>query len=274
MSNNTSGFWSSETLQKRVPELIRPFQAGRVKHAAYELALGGEAFVTGEKSRQIIPDGGEVVIPPGQFAVLITEEDISVPANAIAFISMKSENKFRGLINVSGFHVDPGWSGKLMFSAFNAGVQELHLSKGEPLFLIWFASLDVETADLYAGKHKGQKRIPDAIITNIAVKHPSPSALQKDIEEAKQTFQKEINEVRKDVAHWRSVTWLLLALAAAATAGNFLTNFLKPAAPTPGPTQIIMPYPVLPSTPAPNLSPTSTPTPSPQPSASNPTQKP
>lgn len=244
------GFWSSETLRARLPELIKPFQTQRVRHAAYELALGGEAFVTGEKGRQLISNDGEVVIPPGQFAVLITDEEIVVPADAIAFISMKSANKFRGLINVSGFHVDPGWSGKLIFSVFNAGVQELHLSKGVPIFMIWFASLDTNTDDLYHGAHQGQERIPDSIITNIAAKHPSPSALQQ-----------EINELRKDINHWRSLTFLVLGLVVAATI-SVLTGWLKP-------TQTGVVYSALPPTPLPSVTSAAA-----QPTASRPANSP
>jgi dCTP deaminase len=192
MANTQPGFWSSETLRRRLPELIKEYRAERVKHAAYELSLGGEAFVTGEKSRQKLGDGDEVVIPPGQFVLLITEEDIAVPADAIAFISMKSKAKFRGLINVSGFHVDPGFSGRLIFSAFNAGVQELHLSKGTPLFMIWYASLDAKTEDIYDGGHKGQFRIPDDIITDMATKVVSAATLQA-----------ELNEIKNSFAHWK-----------------------------------------------------------------------
>jgi dCTP deaminase len=190
MANTQPGFWSSETLRKRLPELVKEYRADRVKHAAYELSLGGEAFVTGEKSRQRLGDGDEVVIPPGQFALLMTDEAITVPADAIAFISMKSKEKFRGLINVSGFHVDPGFSGKLIFSAFNAGVQELHLSKGEPLFMIWYASLDFSTEDVYSGMHKGQSKLPDYVITNMATKIVSATTLQEEFNEIKHSFEK------------------------------------------------------------------------------------
>ena len=48
-------------------------------------------------------------IPPGQFAFLLTEEVVSVPPDALAFISIRAKTKFRGLVNVSGFHVDPGY---------------------------------------------------------------------------------------------------------------------------------------------------------------------
>nr|WP_267902434.1 deoxycytidine triphosphate deaminase [Sinorhizobium meliloti] len=81
-------------------------------------------------------------IPPGQFAFLLTEETVKVPPTAMAFISMKATFKMKGLINVSGFHVDPGWEGPLVFAVFNAGPAPVHLQRGLPLFLIWYADLD------------------------------------------------------------------------------------------------------------------------------------
>jgi dCTP deaminase len=50
------------------------------------------------------------------------------------------------LVNVSGFHVDPGYHGQLTFAVFNAGPVPIHLKRGQPIFLIWYASLDRETA--------------------------------------------------------------------------------------------------------------------------------
>jgi dCTP deaminase len=251
-------FWSSKTLLDRLPKLISPFDEKRIKHGAYELALGDQAFVTGEAARSNLPPDGEVVIPQGQFALLLTDETIVVPSDAIAFISMKSGNKFRGLINVSGFHVDPGWEGKLIFSVFNAGVQEIHISRGKPLFMLWFAYLDSPTTDLYQGTHKGQTAIPDGMITNVAVKHPSPSALQK-----------EIAEVRKDVQHSREVLGMLVALAATAVVA-FLVNVFRPATPsspvnvTISPNSAIMspaPSPLIPASPAASQTPIPAPSP-------------
>ena len=43
-------------------------------------------------------------------AMLITEEQVNVPLDAMAFISMKAGKKLGGLINISGFHVDPGFN--------------------------------------------------------------------------------------------------------------------------------------------------------------------
>ncbi len=61
-----------------------------------------------------------------------------------------------GLINVSGFHVDPGFKGKLLFSVYNAGTGPISMEKGEPYFLIWFAELALKDGekDTYNGEHK------------------------------------------------------------------------------------------------------------------------
>ena len=61
----------------------------------------------------------------------------------MAFISIKAKLKFRGLVNVSGFHIDPGYRGKIIFAVFNAGPQPILLRRGQPATL---------TAETGAGK--------------------------------------------------------------------------------------------------------------------------
>jgi dCTP deaminase len=72
----------------------------------------------------------------------LTEEKVKIPFDAIAFISIKARIKFQGLMNASGFHVDPGYEGRLIFSVFNAGPLPIHLRRGQDCFLIWYANLD------------------------------------------------------------------------------------------------------------------------------------
>src|SRR5690349_1888369 len=116
-------FWSTEKVKEEHSKgcLINPFDGSRVKHGAYELALGPEAFLTSysEGKKKILNDSEQLVIPPGQFGLLLTEEQVMVPNNAIGLISIKAGIKFRGLVNVSGFHVDPMFKGRLKFSVYN-----------------------------------------------------------------------------------------------------------------------------------------------------------
>lgn len=158
----------------------------RVKDSAYELSLGGEAFRTDSngKKKEFLKDKEEFRINPGQFALLLTKERIHVPKEYIAFISIKAKIKLRGLINVSGFHVDPGFSGHLVFSVYNAGTTPISLEKGEPCFLIWFSRLELmDDEDVnYKGEHQGQDSIPPKYIDAlVAGELSSPNVLLEKI---------------------------------------------------------------------------------------------
>jgi dCTP deaminase len=139
MANYGGMFWSGETLVERLPKLIEPFVPERVDCAAYTLAIGPEVYIsptdqTADPSTVTVrklDENEAFTIPPGQFAFLLTEEIVSVPADALAFISIRAKTKFRGLVNVSGFHVDPGYRGQLTYSVFNAGPVPIHLKRGQ-----------------------------------------------------------------------------------------------------------------------------------------------
>lgn len=174
-------FWSSETLIQRVKaeSLINPFQMDRVKSAAYELSLSNQVFLTSDRppKRQDLKEREQLVIPPGQFALLLSIEEIRLPPDTIGFISIKAGIKFRGMLNISGFHVDPGFSGRLKFSVYNAGSGHIVLEPGAPIFLLWFASLDRETADVYKGSHQDQAEITAMDVMSLQGEVPSPAAL-------------------------------------------------------------------------------------------------
>jgi dCTP deaminase len=190
-----AGFWTSETLRTRMRDIVDPFDEEAIVSCAYELSVGDESFVTGEASqKRFLKEGETVVIPPGQVALIITKETLKAPTDAIGFLSFKFSAKIRGLINVSGFHVDPGFQGKLVFSMFNAGVQTIHLSVGSRLFMVWFCSLEGPTADSYDGGHKGQAHLPDDAVTNLAARMPSPFTLEKDVLALRHELRAEIDK--------------------------------------------------------------------------------
>ncbi len=155
-----AGFWNSVTMRRRISEegLISPYDVARVVNGAYELSLGPEVYVTSRdrETKQVIAMGEQIPIPPGQFANLLTEEIVTIPPDALGLISVKFRHKQRGLVNVSGFHVDPGYSGRLLFSVYNAGPQKVVVARGEPVFLLWYAPFDEATAgpDLYKGEQR------------------------------------------------------------------------------------------------------------------------
>lgn len=165
----------------------------RVKDAAFELSLGDEAFRTDakDKKKEFLKDKEEFRINPGQFALLLSKESIHVPKENIAFISIKAKIKLKGLINVSGFHVDPGFNGNLIFSVYNAGTTPISIQKGEPCFLIWFAHLDLNQGEdlTYNGAHQGQNSILPTYIDALAAGElASPNVLLEKINDNYKTL--------------------------------------------------------------------------------------
>ena len=185
-------FWSDETLEARLPKLISPYSHSKVSCASYELHVGTESYVTPvydaklqERTKRRLSKGDSIVIPKGQFAFLITDEIVKVPEDAVAFISIKAKIKFRGLINVSGFHVDPGYSGRLVFSVYNAGGGDVLLDCGGAAFLIWYASLDKPSSK--PKTTSGYESIPSEMIhglNNDIFSLPTFDARLKEVEKS------------------------------------------------------------------------------------------
>lgn len=203
-------FWSGQRLSidGAALHIVDPFDVGRIDCSAYTLTLGAEAYVTphfGDNPRESVKQdlatpvtvniggssqtrgGGKVVIPPGQFAFLLTEETVAIPPDTMGFISLKSKPKFGGLINVSGFHVDPGFNGKLIFSVFNAGPSALHFARGERLFLLWIADLSFKGPKaqgrmLFRKTGVGYAEIPSDLVTKVARENHSLQSLAERVE--------------------------------------------------------------------------------------------
>jgi dCTP deaminase len=204
-------FWSTETLRQRISaeNLIAPYNPQRVQHGAYELSVGHETFLTSDPSgtKKTLED--QVAIPPGQLALLITDEQVRVPADAISLISIKAGIKFRGLVNVSGFHVDPGFKGRLKFSVYNAGSQNIVLLRRQPAFLIWFCDLDRVTEDLYDGDHLDQLDINAEDVMRLQGEIASPGQLKKEI----QDLQHSLTNVKYSLAVLGTLIVTILAAA-------------------------------------------------------------
>ena len=174
-------FLSTNELGILLPKCITPFNPIRLKEVGYELSLGNQIFRTDAKegTREILEGKyTQIKIMPGQFALLLTGETITIPNDKIAFISIKFGTKIKGLINVSGFHVDPGFNGQLIFSVYNAGPTPIIMDKGKPYFMIWLAK-ETSPAGTYKGEHQGQNEISANLVGQLSGELASPNILLK-----------------------------------------------------------------------------------------------
>ena len=134
-------FWGLEDWKAAahtVP-VVSDFSQEQFADGCYRLALGREAIVSVEANatsgvRRNLEADGFLQLLPGQFAYLITAERVRIPDAAIGLINIATRIKLAGIVNISGFHVDPGYDGRLIFTIFNAGAQAVHLGYHERIF--------------------------------------------------------------------------------------------------------------------------------------------
>lgn len=203
-------FWSGEKLAQKLPTLITGFKKENLDCASYRLSVGDQVFATSDQFAasspsaplvSLLKDPPENIlrIRPGQFAFLMTLESVIIPDNALALISIRAGYKFKGLINVSGFHVDPGWKGKLLFSVYNAGPTVVTLKRCEPMFLIVYADLDQTSTKTYNGKSKGQVDIDASLLENMTEQVFSPLMLQRQLTDLQSQSEAQLRTLKNDL---------------------------------------------------------------------------
>jgi dCTP deaminase len=222
------GFWSQRTIKERqaADALIRAaddtplFDGGRLDPAGYLLAMGPECYVSPAEadargSVKRLERDEAFLIPAGQFAFLLTEEMVKVPADALAFIALRTKQKFRGLVNVSGFHADPGYHGRLIFSVFNAGPGDVHLRRGERLFMIMFADLDAPADPPRESKRPENMNIGSDLVMPIAGQIQSLAGLRANMDEVESQLKERLNGVDREVAILRWAAAIIVGLLTA-----------------------------------------------------------
>lgn len=233
-------FWSSQTLEASADKLVESERVATADCNSFRLRVGEEIFVTPSideafiATKRLLKLRESFLIPPQQFAVILTEESVNVPVDAMAFISMRATYKMQGLINVSGFHVDPGSQGPLLFAVFNAGPSPVHLTRGTELFLIWYANLDHSSE-----KHKaspGPNEIEPKRISHLTPAGDSLYALNKRLEMEAASREKanillvdRVHDVEKAMTAIRVRSSVLLTIVVGVAAYLFRTELIEAA---------------------------------------------
>ena len=210
-------FWGAERLLKELDQhRIRPFRPDRIDGASYKLSIGDEIYISpttdatdpSTKSIVRLKKGEGFAIPPGQFAFLLTEEVVKVCLKEIAFISIRAKTKYRGLVNVSGFHVDPGFEGRLTFAVFNAGPVAVHLRQGQDVFLIWYADL----TDCCEPRPHGPEHIQSDWISGIGGKLYSLASVASSVTAVEQKLERRLDAMTRELAVFRVVAGIAVTV--------------------------------------------------------------
>jgi dCTP deaminase len=181
-------FLAKEHIEKLcgIDGLISPdtYSPDLVRQASYDLRLGEEAYIVGSVSPVWLSKGKAeyLTIAPGQFALLTCHEFLSIPPNILGLISLRNSYKMQGLVNISGFHVDPTFTGRLVFAVNNVGPSDIRLRLLEPTFTIFFAEVG---GDVGKPRSAHPDRLPLESIQHLGGSSVTLSKLQKDLEDLK-----------------------------------------------------------------------------------------
>jgi dCTP deaminase len=122
----------------------------------------------------------------------------------MGFISLKFGVKGPGVVNVSGFHVDPGYHGRLVFSVYNAGPALTRLHRGQKVFLLWLADLDRES-EFVKSSNKQREHISEDLISR--ADQPVHSL---------QDLSKKVEKLDDELQFFKRVLWVTVTILATA----------------------------------------------------------
>lgn len=131
-----------------------PQLSGTSSNVSYDLRVGSEYKGHRDAEKTELPDGGEIVLRPGNAVLIQTEEIVFLPRKLFGYVVPKVTLLQKGISNTLS-KVDPGYNGPLIVTLFNLGKTDLRLKRREH-----FCSLVLHTvADGASLYNKPGKRI-------------------------------------------------------------------------------------------------------------------
>ena len=117
-------------------------------HCAPYIDLSGEKEAVSEQLEKVMSD--EIIISdheafflhPGQLALAVTEESVTLPDNIVGWLDGRSSLARLGLmVHVTAHRIDPGWSGCIVLEFYNSGRLPLALRPHMPIGALSFETL-------------------------------------------------------------------------------------------------------------------------------------
>jgi len=154
---------SGLTVDIRLGNKFRVFE----DHAAPYIDLSGpKAEVASQLERVMsdeieIAEGDAFFLHPGELALAVTLESVTLPANIVGWLDGRSSLARLGLmVHVTAHRIDPGWSGNIVLEFFNSGKLPLALRPNMKIGALSFEVLSGEAERPYNArqdaKYKGQ----------------------------------------------------------------------------------------------------------------------
>ncbi len=138
---------------------ISPFNDQQIQPASYDLRVGPEAAVSSRRGKVNVKEKGFVELDAGDFAVLVTEEVISLNNQHSGRFGLRSKWARKGLLATTGPQIDPGFKGRLGIGLTNLTSRKIALSHLDDLLTVEFHRLSEPVERPYSGPYQDQSSL-------------------------------------------------------------------------------------------------------------------
>ena len=109
----------------------------------------------------VIPDGEAFFLHPGELALAVTYESVTLPDDIVGWLDGRSSLARLGLmVHVTAHRIDPGWSGQIVLEFYNSGKLPLALRPKMKIAALNFETMSGSAQRPYNkrldAKYKGQ----------------------------------------------------------------------------------------------------------------------
>lgn len=109
----------------------------------------------------VIPDGEAFFLHPGELALAVTYESVTLPDDIVGWLDGRSSLARLGLmVHVTAHRIDPGWSGQIVLEFYNSGKLPLALRPKMKIAALNFETMSSSALRPYNkrndAKYKGQ----------------------------------------------------------------------------------------------------------------------
>lgn len=135
--------------------LVAPFNAANLRLSSYDLTVGEEYYI-GQSDPSLIFEtkklrpSQSITIPPHAVCFILTAEDIRLPNDITAKVSLRMTHIYAGMVLTSQPPFDPSYSGKVVVMLHNLSSAPYHLKAGERVATIEFTKLTAPATGIRA----------------------------------------------------------------------------------------------------------------------------
>lgn len=160
---------SGVTVDIRLGNKFRVFE----DHAAPFIDLSGPRAEVEEQLNSVMSDEIEIAegkaffLHPGELALAMTLESVTLPANIVGWLDGRSSLARLGLmVHVTAHRIDPGWSGNIVLEFFNSGKLPLALRPNMKIGALSFEVMSDYAEKPYNARSDAKYRGQDGAIAS------------------------------------------------------------------------------------------------------------